>query len=403
MTAENAISVKNLSKSYRMYNAPAERLKELLHPFGRKYHRDFWALKDVSFDIKKGESVGIIGRNGSGKSTLLQVLCGILRPTSGEVVVNGRISALLELGAGFNPQFTGRENVFLNGSINGISREEMEARFDEIASFADIGEFIDQPVRTYSSGMYVRLAFAVAINVNPDILIVDEALAVGDIAFQIKCMERISYMKEKGVTLLFVTHDVSAIKKVCTRACWVHMGRLMQFGGSVETADAYVDFVREEISGDKQAVPLQTRAEITAESNLPCILAFELLDCDYKATTKLTSGEKVFVRMRYAIPQGFNDNVIIGVAIHRNDDLYVCGLNTGLDAFMPNREAGEHEIILEFPSLSLTAGTYYFHAGIFHSSAMVAFDFKGYAHYFSVSAPYRAEGVVLLNHIWRHA
>ncbi|TAN63041.1 ABC transporter ATP-binding protein, partial [bacterium] len=168
---ENAISVKNLSKKFRIYSSPAEGLKEALHPFRKKYHKEFWALKDVSFDVKKGECVGIIGRNGSGKSTLLQILCGILQPTSGEVRVNGRISALLELGAGFNPQFTGRENVFLNGSINGISREEMETRFDEIANFADIGEFIEQPVKTYSSGMYVRLAFACAINVDPDILI----------------------------------------------------------------------------------------------------------------------------------------------------------------------------------------------------------------------------------------
>lgn len=171
------ISVRNLSKSYKMYPTPKERLKELLHPFGKKYHQEFWALRDVSFEIKKGECIGILGRNGSGKSTLLQLLCGILQPTEGEIKTNGRISALLELGAGFSPQFTGRENVYMNGALMGFTKEEMDERLNAIAEFADIGEFIDQPVRTYSSGMFVRLAYACAVNVEPDILIVDEALA----------------------------------------------------------------------------------------------------------------------------------------------------------------------------------------------------------------------------------
>lgn len=224
------ISIKNLSKKFRVYNSPAEGLKEALHPFRKKYHKEFWALKDVSFEVKRGECVGIIGRNGSGKSTLLQILCGILQPTSGTVQVSGRISALLELGAGFNPQFTGRENVFLNGSINGISREEMEAKFDEIASFADIGEFIDQPVRTYSSGMYVRLAFAVAINVDPDILIVDEALSVGDEAFQRKCFSRIQAIQKRGATVLFVSHSATTVVELCDWAILLDCGERLLAG-----------------------------------------------------------------------------------------------------------------------------------------------------------------------------
>jgi lipopolysaccharide transport system ATP-binding protein len=234
-----AISVKNLSKSFRMYPSPKERIKEMLHPFNKKYHREFWALKDISFDIKKGETVGIIGRNGSGKSTLLQILCGILQPTEGEVKVHGRISALLELGAGFSPQFTGRENVYMNGAIMGFTNEEMDERFQLIAEFADIGEFIDQPVRVYSSGMYVRLAFAAAINVDPDVFIVYEDLGVGDAFFQQKCITVIKKMIADGVTLVFVSHDAGTIKSVCNKCLWLDHGKALDFNSSEVVTEKY--------------------------------------------------------------------------------------------------------------------------------------------------------------------
>ncbi|PBB87458.1 MULTISPECIES: ABC transporter ATP-binding protein [unclassified Mesorhizobium] len=233
-----AIRVRNVSKHYVMFERPEDRFKQMVVPrlerlIGRpprRYFRDFAALSDVTFEIGKGETVGIIGRNGSGKSTLLQIICGTLQPTSGAVEVNGRIAALLELGAGFNPEFTGRENVFLNASILGVPRKEMEWRFDDIARFADIGPFIDQPVKTYSSGMYVRLAFATAINVDPDILVVDEALAVGDEAFQRKCFARIEDIKDKGGTILFVSHGAQTIVQLCTRAMLIDAGELILEG-----------------------------------------------------------------------------------------------------------------------------------------------------------------------------
>ena len=241
-----AISVKNLSKSYKMYPSPTERMKELLHPFGKKYHRDFWALRDISFELEQGGSFGIIGRNGSGKSTLLQVICGILQPTEGGVSVDGRISALLELGAGFNKEFTGRENVFFQGAIMGITKEEMEERFDDIANFADIGHFIEQPAKTYSSGMYVRLAFAVAINVDPDILIVDEALAVGDAMFQRRCYKKIDDLKEKGVTLLFVSHASQTVITLCDRALLLNKGKAVDIGKSKEVVNTYTQLLADE-------------------------------------------------------------------------------------------------------------------------------------------------------------
>lgn len=240
MGEEIAISLKNVSKCFKRYARPVDRLKELLLP-GKSYAQEFWALQDISFEIMKGETMGIIGRNGAGKSTILQLICGTLTPSSGEVQVNGRVAALLELGAGFNPEFTGRENVYMNGAIMGLSKLEVDERFENIAAFADIKDFIDQPVKTYSSGMYVRLAFASAIHVNPDILIVDEALAVGDMFFQAKCMARMRQMMESGVTVLFVSHDTGSVKSLCERTVYLKDGELHALGKSGEIVDLYIE------------------------------------------------------------------------------------------------------------------------------------------------------------------
>jgi len=229
-SSDIAIRVRNLGKKYRLYDSPQHRLKEALHPFKKKYHRDFWALKDLSFEVKKGGCIGIIGRNGSGKSTLLQIICGILQPTVGEVEVNGRVSALLELGAGFNSEFTGRDNVYLNGAIKGFNKEGMDKRIQDIIDFAEIGEFVDQPVKTYSSGMYVRLAFALAINVDPDIVIIDEALAVGDIRFQRKCFSKIEQFIREAKTILFVSHSVNTVNLLCNSALLIDQGGIIARG-----------------------------------------------------------------------------------------------------------------------------------------------------------------------------
>jgi lipopolysaccharide transport system ATP-binding protein len=227
---EIAISARNLGKCYAIYNTPKDKLKEVLCFGRRNYHRDFWALRDISFDIRRGETVGIIGRNGSGKSTLLQILCGTLAPTVGTVEIRGRVSALLELGSGFNPEFTGKENVYMNAAILGLSKEEIDSRYQSIVDFADIGDFVDQPVKKYSSGMYVRLAFATAINVDPDILVVDELLAVGDEVFQGKCFAKIRSIRERGGTILFVSHSTASILELCDRACLVDRGEALMEG-----------------------------------------------------------------------------------------------------------------------------------------------------------------------------
>lgn len=235
-----AISVRNLTKTYRLFGHPGDRIKQFFSLGLKQYHREFTALNDVSFDIKKGETVGIIGRNGSGKSTLLQLICGILKPTSGTVQVNGRVSALLELGAGFNPEFTGRENVYFQGALMGFTKAQMDERFDEIAVFADIGEFIDQPVRTYSSGMFVRLAFSVAVSVDPDILVIDEALAVGDMAFQSRCFARMRAIRENGGTIVFVTHAMEQVAHHCKSTYLLDKGKLSAGGATATTLAAYL-------------------------------------------------------------------------------------------------------------------------------------------------------------------
>lgn len=252
------ISVKQVSKQFQRYDRPVDRLKEVLLP-GKSRANQFWALRDVDFEVKRGETVGIIGQNGSGKSTLLQIIAGTLQPTIGEVAVQGRISALLELGSGFNPEFTGRQNVFFNGRILGLTPTEIEAKFDDIAAFADIGDFMDQPVKTYSSGMFVRLAFSVAVNIDPDILIVDEALAVGDIVFQHRCMKRMRDLMDSGITTLFVSHDANAVRTLCSRAILLHKGQVLNVGQPTNMMNQYVKLMTDlEVARESRLLEAQT-------------------------------------------------------------------------------------------------------------------------------------------------
>ena len=244
----NAVEFQGVSKSYAIYDAPGDRLKELLSLNRLKRHQDFWALHDVSFEVKRGETFCIVGENGSGKSTLLQMVAGILHPTSGTVDIHGRVSALLELGAGFNPEFSGRDNVYLNGSILGLTTRQIDQRYKDIAAFAEIGDFINQPVKTYSSGMVVRLAFAVAINVDPEILLVDEALAVGDIYFRQRCMRKVHELRQRGITILFVSHAVSDVKAIGDRVLWLDHGRMIDIGEPDRVVSKYLAAMTEKDS-----------------------------------------------------------------------------------------------------------------------------------------------------------
>ncbi|MBN2885766.1 MAG: ABC transporter ATP-binding protein [Chromatiaceae bacterium] len=285
------ISARGLGKRYEIYDSPRDRLKQFLRPvLGRRlggrhdYFREFWALRDLDFEVRRGETLGIIGRNGSGKSTLLQLICATLTPTLGEVRTQGRIAALLELGSGFNPEFTGRENVFLNASLLGLDQASIAARLDDILAFADIGDFIDQPVKTYSSGMYVRLAFAVIAHVDADILIIDEALAVGDAIFTQRCMRFIRAFQQRG-TLLFVSHDMGSVQNLCQSALWLDGGRLVRLGPSEAVARAYQRYSLQQIYGDEVELAEVERASAAAESATEALpededaLAPEALSC----------------------------------------------------------------------------------------------------------------------------
>ncbi|PWE19130.1 ABC transporter ATP-binding protein [Aliarcobacter skirrowii] len=319
MNKNTAIKVQNLTKTYKLYDKPIDRLKESLHPLKKKYHKDFYALNNVSFEIKKGETVGIIGKNGSGKSTLLKIITGVLTPTSGRVSIHGKISAILELGAGFNPEMTGLENIYLNTSINGMNKAQTDKKIDEIVAFAELGEFIHQPIKTYSSGMKARLAFAVSINVEPDILIVDEALSVGDMNFQAKCMFKMNQIMKEGTTILFVSHSIDSVKKLCKKAIYLENGIMLDIGNAGDIADLYIKNMREKQQknlNNQEILPIQKIKNIIANNMFvederfiksveshrygtgdAKIVFMEILNSDYEKFKEIKFNEEVVIRI----------------------------------------------------------------------------------------------------------
>ncbi|WP_114634229.1 ABC transporter ATP-binding protein [Vibrio splendidus] len=279
MMSELAISCRNLTKTYPMYHNPKDRFKEALHPFRKIYHEDFYALRDVSFDIRKGETVGIIGQNGAGKSTLLKIITGVLTPTSGASQVNGVVSSILELGTGFNSELTGIENIYVNSSLMGVSKENVDKKLDQIIAFADIGEHINQPVRGYSSGMFARLAFSIAISIDPDILIVDEALAVGDMNFQAKCMTAMKRIQDNGTTILFVSHDISSVKSLCEKAIYIKSGTVQAVGDAGDIADLYMKEMREKlnqnISNTEDTISTENESKLGSAKTIESLIDYE--------------------------------------------------------------------------------------------------------------------------------
>ena len=309
-----AISVKNLTKIYKLYDRPIDRLKETLSITKKKYHREHYALRDISFDVKEGESVGIIGTNGSGKSTILKIITGVLNQTSGELEVKGKISALLELGAGFNLEYTGMENIYLNGTMMGYTKEEIENKLDNIINFADIGEFINQPVKTYSSGMFVRLAFAVAINIDPEILIVDEALSVGDVFFQAKCYKKFQEFRDMGKTIIFVSHDLKSVSKYCDKVILLNKGTFIEEGNPKKVIDTYkkilVNQFDKEIKNEKEKEKnVESKISWKSKMNLNSnkleygnkdaeIIDFGILDENNILTNTVNKNESFRIKMK---------------------------------------------------------------------------------------------------------
>jgi lipopolysaccharide transport system ATP-binding protein len=340
------VLVQNVAKLYKLYKRPSDRLREAL-PFGpRKYHQDFWALRDISFQLEKGETLGLVGPNGCGKSTLLQIVCGILQPTLGRVVTRGRIGALLELGAGFNPEFTGRENVFLNGEIMGLSRAEIERALPSIEAFAEIGEFIGRPMKEYSNGMYVRLAFATAIHVDPEILIVDEALAVGDAVFANRCVRKFEELRERKITVVFVSHDLGLVKQLSDRAILLLNGRIEAQGAPSDVINRYIGLVLEKQQA-RQERQQRFEASYRHGDGTSEILSVELLNAAGQAVTSVASGETVTVRVRSRFHQPKCDPMV-GILIRTRIGMDVYGTNTRIEkAHLGSYEPGD-ELEVDF-------------------------------------------------------
>ncbi len=406
-----ALRVESVSKQYRMYDYPGDRLKEMLTRGLWKRHREFWALRDISFEIEAGTTTGIIGPNGSGKSTLLQIITGTLEPTHGAVWHEGRIAALLELGAGFNPEFTGLENIFMNAALIGFSRGETESLVPEIERFAEIGPFIHQPVKTYSSGMYVRLAFSIAISARPRILIIDEALAVGDAVFQHRCMRRIREMQESGVTIFFVSHDPGAVRALCSRAILLNSGRIESDGKPADVLNHYQKLImaREDAYDKASAAPDADDADLLVdEQAAPLhytfrhgdgsaeVLRVELLDAAHRRVELVESGESVCVRMRVRFRADVEDPVF-GFLLRNRHGIHLYGTNTELQQVELGFVRRGEVIEITFAFACWLAPDSYSVAVAAHSPDAVSFDWLDGALFFQVMSAGRMDGVANLN------
>ena len=369
MEQKKVIEIKNLTKMYKLYEKPMDRLKESLGLSRKKCYQEHYALKNVSFDIHEGECVGIIGTNGSGKSTILKIITGVLNPTDGEVNVDGRISALLELGAGFNMEYSGLENVYLNGTMIGFSKEEIDERLDEILSFADIGEFIHQPVKTYSSGMFVRLAFAVAINIDPEILIVDEALSVGDVFFQAKCYHKFEEFKEQGKTILFVSHDLGSISKYCDRVILLNKGHLLDQGKPKAMVDMYKqllvkqDPVKQTESENVEAEEWQNGFQVNPEKleygeKEAEIVDFVVLDSQGRTSNTIEKGSTFKIKMKVRFHEDIQQP-IMAYTFKNIQGTEITGTNTMYEQVtVKHPDAGKECVVTFEQKMDLQGGEY---------------------------------------------
>ena len=390
MSCDFAIKITDVSKCYQIYDKPIDRLRQMLSRGRKQYFREFWALKNINCEIGKGKTVGIIGRNGAGKSTLLQLICGTQTQTNGEIYVSGRVAALLELGAGFNNEFSGKENIFLNAELYGLKKKEIEQKYEEIISFSEIGPFINQPVKTYSSGMYVRLAFAIASSINPDIFIIDEALSVGDLAFQAKCMKRIKALKDSGTTILFVSHDLSSVRNICDEVIWLQDGTIQDYGKPKEVVDGYIRKMNlaindvfsshdvKETSVDKDvsyagSSALKLNPEKTDISSLPSsfgdsskrygngkatIIDVTLLNSSEQSTENLVLHESFKIKIKFEV-NSYIQKPAIGYMFRDLKGNSVVGMmSSGMKKDLPSFIAGDIYEVLIVGKNALSSGSY---------------------------------------------
>jgi ABC-type polysaccharide/polyol phosphate transport system ATPase subunit len=413
VTKDVAISIRDLTKRFRLFGRRSQfqTLKSALlkREIVPSPEASITALRGVTFDVGRGEAFGVIGRNGSGKSTLLKIISGILKPTNGLVSVHGRVSALIELGAGFHPEISGRENVYINGIMLGLSRKEVDRRFDRIVEFAGIGEFLDQPVKTYSSGMYVRLGFAVAVHVDPEILLVDEILSVGDEEFSARCIAKIQEMKARGTTLIFVTHQLSLVRELCDRAAWIDKGVVQAIGDPTRVVDDYLQEVsgRRLVADEEAGEPAEERVleehdpneEERWGSREVALVDVAIRDTKGRQLVVLGSQEPVVIDIAVSAMEPQND-FVFGIGIYHADGTCVYGTNTDVEAFKPDILDGEGRVRFVIPSLDLAGGTYRLDVAV-HTKNGRAFDYRRGVLRFVVGANDHATGVYRPPHEWR--
>ena len=393
----NAIEIKNLSKIYKIYPSPLHRLKEIF--FKKSLHSDFIALNNISLDIQQGETFGIIGENGAGKSTLLKIIATTLQPTSGEIRTNGRISALLELGAGFNFELTGEENIFLNAYLMGLSKPEIEAKKGQIINFSELGDFIKRPVKTYSSGMHVRLAFSIATSVDPDILIIDEALAVGDNHFQKKCVDRMMNFKRDGKTILFCSHSMYLIQELCGKTLWLHRGNIEGIGDTGSVISQYQNFEREkETILKKESIAEQHNSKTDISKSIT-ITSVTILDRHNNPVEMVNPFDPLTIAMKISCTKN-NLKGHVRFAIVRNDEVMCFGTMTHFDGLEPIHYYDNQEFALVMQKSPLLTGTYKIMAVVGDEHAMHPYDIK-YSSPFIVSSKFKEFGMTYIEHAWK--
>jgi lipopolysaccharide transport system ATP-binding protein len=402
MSSNWAIQARHLGKAFQLYERPIDRLKQMLMRGRRRYYKEFAALHDVSFELQKGEVLGLVGRNGAGKSTLLQLICGTLTPSGGQVAVHGRVAALLELGAGFNQEFSGKENIYLNASILGLSKEEIDERYEAIVEFSGIADFIHQPVKTYSSGMYVRLAFSIATSVDPDILVIDEALSVGDGAFARKSFDRIMRLKEKGATILFCSHSIYQIEALCTKALWLDKGVVKLTGDPATVVAGYQAFLDRDAASqnhDPETITVTSptgHARILSVQTQSDAVVGKVL---YLQCLKQTLGITVDFASDSALPAP-----VVAVTIHAPDGRTIASSSTQSDGIEVVRDVlGRGAATLEFPNIPLLKGEYYVGAYLLSENGIHVYDAAANVATLHFTQDTLEQGVVSLPHVWNTA
>jgi len=389
------VNAKNLGKRYKLFDRPIDQVKEFLTLKKKKYHQEFWALRDISFNMKTGESLGVIGENGAGKSTLLKIVTGVTKPTTGSIETRGKVGALLDLGTGFHPEYTGRENIFLSGSVMGLSESEIRDILPEIIEFSDLGDFIDRPVRTYSTGMYVRLGFSIATSINPDLLVTDEVLAVGDENFQKKCIKRMEKFLIEGKTILFCSHGMFHIKKICQRAVWLDHGHLRSIGDASDVVNEYLDFMREkEVEENKR----DSRIQKLRSSFYNIVKEVRILNGESIEKEEFQMGETIRIEVIIETPPG-EETPAVAIGIVRNDQTPVYGISSDMDGVEPQKIGDNlYSICYELPEVMLLPGRYIIRSHSMDKPALRLFDTL--EKIIIIKGDTREMGICRLKHHW---